>query len=78
MTRPIHSWEIMEALKHAKQERLELADRDELNALVLFVRQDLKMIMEKNTAEVAAAAAITTAAAKIGSELVPPLPPLCH
>ncbi len=70
MTRPIHAWEITEAIKQAKQEGLGLADRDELDALVSFVRHDL-MMMQRNT--VVSAAKMT-----ISELVVPPLPPLCH
>ncbi len=70
MTRPIYASEIMEALKQAKQEGLVLASGDELDALMSFIRQDLRILMKRNTA-------ITSS--KTTLEVVPPpLPPLCH
>ncbi len=71
MTRPIHDWEITEAIKQAKQEGLGLADRDELDALMSFVRHDL-MIIQRST--------VTSTSKMMASEFaaVPPLPPLCH
>ncbi len=69
MTRPIYAWEITEALKQAKHEGLVIAGGDELDALASFIRQDLKMVMKRNTV-------ITSP--KTVAEVVPPLPPLCH